>query len=219
MSHSLHRFGTKEDLKNDFCMYARCARGVNRDNPGDKLRTILDIYLSEHYVNYGSSHAGKSFINGLDPEDYKKTLDHAYGIIISFSDRTAVKGVLEKLKKADLGISIVVSGLIDEVADICSEIGLTLHTATLSLGIYGKKELLPEDDTLKIITMCGHSLIGASLVQSVSEKVKKGTLTPEEGSIIIGKPCTCGIFNTRRCASLMGGPEAEGCPSCISAEK
>ena len=50
MSHSLHRYGTKEDLKNDFCMYARCARGVNRDNPGDKLRKILDIYLSENYV-------------------------------------------------------------------------------------------------------------------------------------------------------------------------
>ena len=41
MSHSLHRYGTVEDLKNDFCMYARCARGVNRDDPGDKLRKIL----------------------------------------------------------------------------------------------------------------------------------------------------------------------------------
>lgn len=225
MSHSLHRYGTKEDLKNDFCMYARCARGVNRDNPGDKLRKILDIYLSENYVNYGSSHAGKSFINGLKPEEYKKTLDHAYGIIISFSDRESVKEVLTKLKDADLGISIVVSGLIEEVSKICDEIGLTPHTATLSLGIYGKKELLPDEDTLKIITMCGHSLIGAPLVQSVAEKVKKGTITPEEGSVIIGKPCTCGIFNTRRCASLMGGtkdkgcPEGNGCPGCITAEK
>lgn len=211
MSHSLHRYGTVEDLKNDFCMYARCARGVNRDNPGDKLRKILDIYMSEDYVNFGSSHAGKSKLNGLDPEEYRKTLDHAYGIIISFSERESVKNVLAKLKDADLGISIVVSGLIQEVKDICQEVGLTPHTATLSLGIHGKKELLPDDETLKVITMCGHSLIGAPLVQSVARKVKEGRLTPTQGSEIIGKPCTCGIFNTRRCAKLMGENSATGC--------
>lgn len=218
MSHSLHRYGTVEDLKNDFCIYARCARGVNRDDPGDKLRAILDIYMSEDYVNFGSSHAGKSRLNGLDPEEYKKTLDHAYGIIISYSDRESVKGVLAKLKDADLGISIVVSGLIEEVKKICSEVGLTPHTATLSLGIYGKKELLPDEDILKVVTMCGHSLVGAPLVQSVSAKVKEGKLTAKEGSEIIGKPCTCGIFNTRRCAALMSGEES--CPhSCIAIEK
>lgn len=218
MSHSLHRYGTVEDLKNDFCMYARCARGVNRDNPGDKLRKILDIYMSEDYVNFGSSHAGKSKLNGLDPEEYRKTLDHAYGIIISFSERESVKNVLAKLKDADLGISIVVSGLIQEVKDICQEVGLTPHTATLSLGIHGKKELLPDDETLKVITMCGHSLIGAPLVQSVARKVKEGRLTPTQGSEIIGKPCTCGIFNTRRCAKLMGENSAAGCAGCASIE-
>lgn len=218
MSHSLHRYGTVEDLKNDFCIYARCARGVNRDNPGDKLRKILDIYMSEDYVNFGSSHAGKSKLNGLDPEEYRKTLDHAYGIIISYSDRESVKGVLEKLKEADLGISIVVSGLIEEVKGICQEVGLTPHTATLSLGIHGKKELLPDEETLKVITMCGHSLIGAPLVQSVAKKVKDGKLTAAQGSEIIGKPCTCGIFNTRRCAKLMGDNGESPCAGCAAIE-
>jgi hypothetical protein len=186
-------------------MYARCARGVNRDNPGDKLRKILDIYMSEDYVNFGSSHAGRSLIDGLDPAEYQKTLDHAYGIIISYADREAVKGVLAKLRTADLGISIVVSGLIEEVKKICKEIGLAPHTATLSLGIYGKKELLPKEETLKIITMCGHSLVGAPLAESVAGKVKEGKLSPEEGAKAIGRPCTCGIFNTRRCAALIAG--------------
>lgn len=220
MSHSLHRYGTVEELKNDFCMYARCARGVNRDNPGDKLRKILDIYLSENYVNFGSSHAGKSYLNGLQPEEYRKTLDHAYGIIINFADRESVKGVLAKLKDADLGISIVVSGLIEEVKKICEEVGLTPHTATLSLGIYGKKELLPDEETLKVITMCGHSLIGAPLVQSVSQKVKDGKLTPEKGAEMIGKPCTCGIFNTKRCTRLLEGNGSAPCSGCgVSIEK
>ena len=115
MSHSLHRYGTEEDLKNDFCMYARCAKGVNRDHPGEKLKKILDIYQSVHFVNFGSSHAGRSYINGLDIEEYRKSLDHSYGIIINFSEREAVKNVLARLKEEDLGISIVVSGLIDEV--------------------------------------------------------------------------------------------------------
>ena len=203
MSHSLHRFGTVEDLKNDFCIYARCARGVNRDHPGEKLRRILDIYLSEDFVNFGSSHAGKSYVNGLDPEDYKETLDNAYGIIISFADRNAVKGVLTKIRDAQLGISIVVSGLIDEVVNIAHECGLKPHTATLSLGIFGKKSLLPKDETLKITTMCGHSLIGTPLVESTCEKVRQAKLTPEKAAEIIAKPCTCGIFNTRRCAELI----------------
>ena len=57
----------------------------------------------------------------------------------------------------------------------------------------------------------------------VEDAEAKGLL--KEGSVIIGKPCTCGIFNTRRCASLMGGtedkgrPEGNGCPGCITAEK
>jgi hypothetical protein len=67
MSHSLHRFGTPADLQNDFCIYARCAKGVNRDHPGEKLKKILSIYLSEKFINFGSGHAGKCYLDGLDP--------------------------------------------------------------------------------------------------------------------------------------------------------
>lgn len=203
MSHSLHRFGTVEDLRDDFCIYARCARGVNRDDPGDKLREILHIYTTEEFNNFGSSHAGKSYINGLQIEEYKDTLDHAYGIIITFAKKSAVQNVLKRIRDAELGISIVVSGVIDEVVDVAHTCDLKPHTATLSLGIYGKKELLPKDETLKIITMCGHSLIGTPLVESTCKKMKDGKLTPEEAAVTMAKPCTCGIFNTDRCAKLI----------------
>ncbi len=209
MSHSLHRFGTVEDLQNDFCMYARCAKGVNRDNPGEKLRKILDIYLSEEYVNFGSSHAGRSYVDGLDVAEYRGTLDHSYGIIINFAKPEAVAGVLRKIRDEELGISIVVSGLIEEVVKIAHSVNLTPHTATLSLGIFGKRAKLPKDDTLKVITMCGHSLIGAPLVESTVEQIRTGKLSPEEGADIIAKPCTCGIFNTVRCAGLIKNQLAE----------
>ncbi|WP_029165436.1 hypothetical protein [Aminiphilus circumscriptus] len=203
MSHSLHRFGTEDNLRNDFCIYTRAAKGINRENCGDKLRETLKIYLSENVVNFGSSHAGRCFLNGLDPEEYAKTLDHSYGIIATFADREAVKGVLVKAKEAQLGISTVVSGLIEEVVEIAHEAGLKPHTALISLGIHGKTSMLPENEVLEFTTMCGHSLVAQNLVRSVIEKVKGGKLTPEEGALILAKPCTCGIFNTRRCAALM----------------
>ena len=203
MSHSLHRYGSVDNLKNDFCIYARAARGVNRDHCGDKLRRILEIYLSEAVVNFGSSHSGKCYLAGLKPEQYARSLDNSYGIIATFADRQAVLRVLRKMKEAGLGISVVVSGLIDEVKDIAAEAGLQPHTALLSLGIYGKKDLLPEDEILEFVTMCGHSLIGSDLVRSVLKKVRDAELTPEEGALQLTRPCSCGIFNTIRCQELM----------------
>jgi hypothetical protein len=203
MSHSLHRLGTPENLARDFCIYSRAARGVNRDNCGDKLRSILAIYLSEKPVNFGSSHAGRSWLAGLDPREYAGTLDHSYGVIATFDDREAVKGVLRKQKEAALGISVVVSGLIDEVVRIAREVGLAPHTATLSLGIRGKRALLPEDDVLEITTMCGHSLVASRLVRSVGAKVRSGKLSAREAARILARPCPCGIFNTERCAELL----------------
>jgi len=198
----LHRFGkTPENLKNDFCIYARAAKGVNRGiGVGDKLRKILSIYISEKVVNFGSSHGGKSFSNGLKSEEYAKTLDESYGIIAVFDDAESVKGVLNKAKEENTGISIVVSGLIDEVVRIAHECGLTPHTATLSLGIFGNKTRLPESDVLEMTTMCGHSLVASELIRSVAEKVQAGKLSPEDAALIASKPCTCGIFNTTRCA-------------------
>lgn len=203
MSHSLHRYGTTENLGNDFCIYSRAARGVNRDNCGDKLRTSLSIYLSEKVVNFGSSHAGRSYLSGLNPEEYAKTLDHSYGVIATFADAKAVEGVLRKLKEAKLGISVVVSGLIEEVKRAAGAAGLKPHTATLSLGIYGKRAKLPAPEVLEITTMCGHSLVGSKLAATVIDSVRQGRISPQQGALLLARPCPCGIFNTERCAELL----------------
>ncbi len=121
MSHSLHRFGTEKNLQNDYTMYARASRWVNREGCGPKLRKILDIFLSEKPINFGSSQAGKSAKAGLDPKEYAATLDKAYGVACCFSSKNAIKSVLKKLKEADTGISIVVSGLIDEIVNIARQ--------------------------------------------------------------------------------------------------
>ena len=204
MSHALHRYGTAEQLQNDYTFYARASRYVNREGCGPKLRKILSIVLEEkNLVNFGSSHAGKSYEAGLIPEEYAATLDKAYGVAGCFSNKEAVRSVLKKLKEADTGISIVISGLIDEIVQIAKEIDLKPHTAFLSLGIHGKKALLPDDRTLEITTMCGHGMVAAKLTDAVIKRVKAGKMTPEAGAHLLAQPCPCGIFNTDRCTAIL----------------
>lgn len=204
MSHALHRHGTAKQLQNDYTFYARASRFVNREGCGPKLRKILDIALSEkNLVNYGSSQAGKSFKAGLKADEYAATLDKAYGVAGCFSDREAVRSLLIKLKEADTGISIVISGLIDEIVRIAGEIGLTPHTAFLSLGVHGKRSLLPEDEVQQITTMCGHGMVSSRLAKVVMERVKAGKMTPEKGAHLLAQPCPCGIFNTDRCELIL----------------
>jgi len=204
MSHALHRYGTTEQLQRDYTFYARASRFVNREGCGPKLRKILSILLEEKkLVNFGSSQAGKSYEAGLNPDDYAATLDKAYGVAACFSDREAVRSILGKLKEADTGISIVISGLIDEIVRIAKEIDLKPHTAFLSLGIHGKKALLPDEKTLEITTMCGHGLVAAKLTKAVATRVKAGKMTPEAGAHLLAQPCPCGIFNTDRCSAIL----------------
>ena len=204
MSHALHRHGTTEQLQNDYTFYARASRYVNRDGCGPKLRKILQIALGEkNLVNFGSSHAGKSYEAGLDPDEYAATLDKAYGVAGCFSDKETVRSFLLKLKEANTGISIVISGLIDEIVKIAREIDIRPHTAFLSLGVHGKRALLPEDEVLQVTTMCGHGMVGSKLTKVVMDRVKRGKMTPEKGSHLLAQPCPCGIFNTNRCRAIL----------------
>jgi hypothetical protein len=204
MSHSLHRYGTVEQLQHDYTFYARTSRYVNRQGCGPKLRTILKILLEEgQVVNYGSSHAGKSYEAGLNPDEYAGTLDKAYGVAACFSDRAAIRSLLARLKTADTGISIVVSGLIDELVAVAREVGVTPHTALLSLGIHGTRAALPEERVLEITTMCGHGQVPTRLARAVIERVRAGKMTPEAGAHLLAQPCPCGIFNTTRCRTIL----------------
>ncbi len=210
MSHSLHRHGTVDQLQHDYTFYARTSRYVNRQGCGPKLRTILKLLLEEQPVNFGSSHAGKSFEAGLNPDEYAGTLDKAYGVAACFSDKAPIRSLLGKLKKADTGISMVVSGLIDELVAVAKEVGVTPHTAFLSLGVHGKRAALPDDRALEITTMCGHGQVPTRLTQAVIGRVKAGTMTPEAGAHLLAQPCPCGIFNTTRCRSILDGCRQAG---------
>ena len=53
MSHTLHRSGTEESLKNDFPILTIGARGFNRDGCAAEQVKIGEIFLKHNAVNAG----------------------------------------------------------------------------------------------------------------------------------------------------------------------
>ena len=145
MTHSLHRQGSIEALKDDYVMYARCSRGVNLEGAEPKVQQIVNIVFDEGPANAGDSPHRATIADGsLSREKALEYQKDTRGFISCFHGRERMKRVLERVRDADVGISIVVSGLMDEVFGMAGELGLKPHTVNLSLGIWGKEELLPD---------------------------------------------------------------------------
>ncbi|MBE0555960.1 MAG: hypothetical protein IH628_01900, partial [Proteobacteria bacterium] len=120
-----------------------------------------------------------------------------------FDSKEKLKEALIRIKEADEGISIVVSGLIDRVREIAAEIGIDPHMVNLSLGIHGRTARLPSADVREFTTMCGHDLVSPNLVRDTIRLVKTGKISEKEGSEMLSEPCLCGIHNPSRSAELL----------------
>ncbi|MFX0098483.1 MAG: hypothetical protein ACFFCS_02805 [Candidatus Hodarchaeota archaeon] len=184
MTHSLHRTGTEGDLKKDYVLLAMLARGINDKNPEsrEKLIQVGEIFKKHDPV--------------MIMQERLWTISPV--ITATYDDVGNVKDALKDLKKKNLGISIVVSGLIEDIKENIREIGLQMHTVNLSLGVFGNTSKLPEDRVLEITTMCGHHCVSPAMVIDLIEKVKIGKMTMELAAETLSKPCVCGIFNKKR---------------------
>ena len=199
MTHTLHRRGTAESLSEDYPMLCITAMGVNDNGHIPKLQECLRIALRHDPKNIGSITLGGMFAH--TPEE---VIASARGIVHAvFDNPQTVTQVLRELKEADLGMSGVVSGLLDSVNECCQKAGLKRHTVELSLGIWGNTEKLPSDDILEVTTMCGHGLVSANLVKSLAGEIKAGAKTPEDAAKELTPNCYCGIFNPARAAKLL----------------
>ncbi len=209
MTHSLHRAGTCESLKNDFPVLAMVARQFDIVNPDakkrtlEKLQAIFDVFDQHAPTNLGSLYVPGTRAHGMTDAALRAGLKPNGFVGAVFSDRASLRDALRELKERDFGISIIVSGLIDQVFGICDQVGLQPHTIDLALGVWGNQKLLPKAELMEITTMCGHALTSASLVEDVIDRVRRGSLTPEQGALELAKPCVCGIFNQRRAAELL----------------
>lgn len=209
MTHTLHREGSCASLKNDYPILAMVARQFDivddeaKKRTVDKLQRIFDIFHRHGPTNLGSLYIPGTKAHGMSAAEMRARLKPNGFVGAVFGSREQVRAVLADLKEGDFGISIVVSGLIDEVFAICDEVGLQPHTIDLSAGIWGNKKLLPKAELMEITTMCGHAMTSVSLVEEMIAKVKKGRLTPEAAARQLAEPCVCGIFNHARAAELL----------------
>ncbi|HEY5460530.1 MAG TPA: hypothetical protein VIJ89_02160, partial [Deferrimonas sp.] len=150
MSHTLHRRGTLESLKNDYVLFAMSAKGINEVESDAKLRRFLEIVNRFGPVNLGDMRTGNRYITTTG-EIIEKTRDTSivHGV---FDNRESLIKALQALKDEDLGISVIVSGLMGDVRECCREAGVNRHTCETSLGIWGKTERLPDEEILRFTT-------------------------------------------------------------------
>ncbi|MFQ5711300.1 MAG: hypothetical protein ACE5GD_05915 [Candidatus Geothermarchaeales archaeon] len=204
MTHTSHREGDVESLKNDFVFVVTGAKGFNKKGCAPRVRKIMEILAEHGPVNLGDMETGNT-ARGLTVEEITRNImDSAISQAVFTSKEKAIEA-LKALKEADLGISITISGLNEEVKDIVQKasVGDQPHTVNLSLGFMGKTEKAPPDDIRQITTMCGHAMVAAGITEKLIEAVKRGWTTPEEAGLKLARQCTCGAFNPQRAASLI----------------
>ena len=201
MTHTLHREGTVENLGEDFVVFTMSAKTVNAKGSGKKMRMFFEILEKYKGVNYGDMKTGN--ILNTDRETIHDGIGDTSIVHFVFTDKTVVGKVLDELKAAQLGTSVVVSGLVDATDQLCKKKGLKMHTVEFSGGIHGKLELLPQRPILEITTMCGHGMVAVNLVREMVRQIKKGKKSLEEAAVELAKPCQCGVFNPKRAEALL----------------
>lgn len=203
MTHTLHRLGSDEELlKQDYVVLVMPSKDINHEGSGPKLKRFLKMAQESGAIKLGDCRLGNEYHQGGLDNLLANVEDRAV-VHAVFKDQEALIDLLKKMKAADLGMSVVVSGLFDEVNKCCQAADLTPHTINQSLGRWGNTARLPEQGIVEVQTMCGHGMVSVNLIKKMVDRVKKGKLTPEKAAENLFKPCMCGIFNPHRAARLL----------------
>lgn len=199
MTHSLHRTGSH--MENEIVFILTPSKGINSEGAEAKIRKFLDIIVANEPVHYGDDRVGNQYTAGY--EDIVRKLEGITNIHAVFNNLKKARQALKEIVDADLGLSVVVSGLFENANACCKASGLHYHSIEHSLGIWGNKARLPDEKTLEILTMCGHGLVSANLIQSMAEAVRKNEKTAASAAEEMAQLCLCGIFNTERAALML----------------
>ena len=216
MTHSNHRRGDRETLVKDWVVF--CFPSI--DNTPEVHRGFRDI-LAKHdpvnctttvkvdgvskrmrYAKYWDKKYDSGVHESVTLEEFKNAVNTKGGSAV-YDNKETVQKVVNDLVEAELGLSVIVSGIFDELYDICEKAGIQAHTANMSAETMGNMSLMPEPEILELTTMCGHAFVANSLVRHLVERVKSGKMTPERASVEMAKQCTCNFFNVERGAKLI----------------
>ena len=201
MTHTLHREGDLNNLSNDYVVFSMSAKKINSAGSAEKLQKFYKIVEKFEHVSLGDMQTGNIF-----NQDRKVIFDNIQDTsVVHFVcvDKKVVSQIVAELKAAALGPSVIISGLVDDVREICASAGIHMHTVEFSGGIHGQRELLADSQQREITTMCGHGMVAANLVEDMLNKIKKGKKSIEDAAIELSKPCQCGIFNPKRTEDLI----------------
>ncbi len=201
MTHTLHRSGTIESLRGDYVWLMYQAKGINDQNIQPKAEEFIAAAEAAGCENWGDVKSGS--ILDLGVQTVKERISDKSRLRGVFTSREQVVGFLRRIKEREVGLSVVISGLLEEVLPACAQAGVTPHTVNYSFGVWGKKDLLPSEETLSLTTMCGHHQISPKLVDFYRERVRAGKMKPERAAQKLAAFCPCGIFNHIRAAKLL----------------
>jgi len=235
LTHTLHRLGSKESLKDDYVVLriwtSETNSGLSTWKPLSNIGAISTPKTKYPKLSSSNSHINRAIKRVLQNiAEFFGRHPNILLIILSVPVFPGIIGKMEKtllssvipatrvvnkrsdlfsflrlVKRINIGASVVVSGLFSEVDKCMKQLDITPHTVEFSLGLFGKKNLLPKQELLRITTMCGHHLISPRLVEKLISEVKRGKITYEEASQKMAKRCICGAFNIERAARLMKG--------------
>ncbi|MBT4269447.1 MAG: hypothetical protein HOD85_35020 [Deltaproteobacteria bacterium] len=202
MTNTLHRKGSAEDLQKDFVIFALPKLGMLpvKEVIG-RLKRFSEICVRHDPLNMGK--VDKMALRRIDPTRLRAEMEDNIGLTATFDNIEAVASVVAELKQADLGISVNISGLLTSADECCQKAGMNRHSVEQSLGIFGQKGRLPQNEIVEINTLCGHGLVAFNLIRKIIDEIKLERMTPAQGALHLAKPCECGVFNIRRAQELL----------------
>ena len=209
MTHTLYRAGSPESQSEEVCWLLYTTKGVNDANFPETAKHVLQaMEESGGYANWGDTKIGT--IITMSREEIEEKLAQNSRIRGVFSNPRSVVSFLKGLKEKELNQSVLIAGVLSDLADICKKAGVTPRYANMSLGVFGNKAKLADGRTLSITTMCGHHRISPKYVHALQQDVDTGKITAIEAAEKIARLCLCGVFNPDRAAGIFGGKTA-GC--------
>ena len=115
MTNTLHRQGNIEELKQDYVIFATTARGITRKGSAPKLQEFMHICLTHNPINIGDSKQGNILQDDVDILGLIANQWDGSGAAAVFTDLDTLREVIGELMEADLGISMKLSFVSDNI--------------------------------------------------------------------------------------------------------
>lgn len=220
MTNTLHRLQKPDDPKDDYVVFALATRGINDAGALERSIAFLKTALKYGPVNIsGGSRNGpmyrpekhlnpfklyvKERRESVTPEELVREIERPGLALVVFDSKQKLEGFLKEIRGLDLGLSINVSALVEDVREMARRTGVKPHSINYALGFRGDLYRLPDRQVLGLTTMCGHGLISSNFAKKMIDGVRERRMTPQKAAGYMAKFCVCGAFNTARAMRIL----------------